>query len=505
VVGAQHRPDIKEVGRCASTRVEKRADWAGPQPEAERIGHGDTFVQERAQQRIAGAPGIVVGPRAVDHAVHDQCPGSAVTPRAPGHADSRPLASECEDMARSNRKRAVPCEVPEGGCGHLGEPVAVNIPQRAYVPQKSPPLGEWHPLPQGGGEIAHERYDLAPVAPTAHCALGELTDCAEERSRVRGGAYQVPCRIALLCAECRLRGRDEAVPGDRVDAHLTAGSLDPGEHYVRHRQPRSHHEHALTCPECVRRRAPGVFHILRGADQRVTARQSRGWGVAQREHHFVGRIAAPVREVHVMVRRAWGTLEAGRSPMDTLQAYMGWCSELCGAQRPVEVLTIELAWQEVPHLHPRSCSLCECEKLFRRGRAGGHTPRRHVQEVGVIPRRVSDSARYPRAIDQHDLEAAALSQSQEVDGHGRATEACAHDHDGSRRCRHPGLLAPAGFKESLAKGRYQSCSGAVTIREYFREVGDEAFKAQRWRRWSTRRQGRSREPPPLSARRPPSA
>ena len=300
-----------------------------------------------------------------------------------------------------------------------------------------------------------------------------------------------------------------------MDAHLAAGSLGPGEHHVRHRQPRSHHEHALTRPECVRRRAPGVLHILRGADQCVAARQSRRWGVAQREHHFVGRKAAPVREVQVMVRRARGALEAGRSPMDTLQAHVGWRSELCGAQRPVEVLTIELAWQEVVRSYLRSCSLRECEKLSRRGRAGGHTPRGHVQEEGVIPLRVSDSARYPGAIDEYDLEAATLSQSQEIDGHGRATEACAHDHDGSRRCRHPGLLAPAGFAESLAKGRYQSCSAAVTIREYFvRSVvrppprsrpSLASFKAQRWRRWSTHRRGRSREPPPLSARRPPPA
>ena len=134
VVGPQHRPDIKEVGRCASARIEKRAEWAGPQPEAERIGHGDTFVQERAQQRIACAPGIVVGPRTVDHAVHEQCPGSTVTPRPPGHPDFRPLASEREDMARSNRKLAVPCEVSEGGCGHLREPVTVNVPQWAHVP-----------------------------------------------------------------------------------------------------------------------------------------------------------------------------------------------------------------------------------------------------------------------------------------------------------------------------------------------------------------------------------
>ena len=104
VVGAKHGADVVEVVGDAVARVDQGAVGAGAQAQAQRVGGDESLVQQRSQERIAGAGGVVVGAGAVDDAVDEHRLDCVAAARAPAHADLLSFRLKIQQSAGVNVK-----------------------------------------------------------------------------------------------------------------------------------------------------------------------------------------------------------------------------------------------------------------------------------------------------------------------------------------------------------------------------------------------------------------
>src|SRR5512138_388373 len=88
VICAKHRSDVEQVRTGPTFSIDDRTLRTCAYAKAQRIGNTEATLQEAAPQRIFRALNVVVGSRAVEHAVEHFRLALSAAPSAPVHFDS---------------------------------------------------------------------------------------------------------------------------------------------------------------------------------------------------------------------------------------------------------------------------------------------------------------------------------------------------------------------------------------------------------------------------------